>query len=187
MTERLRQETRQLHEEVEKHTLAKHILDHSIDLETYRLLLWQNYVAYRVTENEVARFIAGYTPDKHLRLKEDLEQLDVVPRIPSEIPLFECHNKAEAFGAAYVIEGSALGGMLLAKNLEKCERLMNLGQQHFFNGDKTALKGWNSFKEQLNSESFSEAEAESAVEKAKETFHFFGEVLQLSSIEKRVL
>lgn len=184
MTERLKSETRELHEEIEKCTLAKYILDHSIDLQMYKLLLWQNYVAYAVTENEVAPFIDNYYAEKHLQLKEDLLALGVQPIIPAEIPFFKCSTKAEAYGTAYVIEGSGLGGMLLAKSLKQCQQLQHIKKHHFFNGDKAALESWKSFEKQLNCQNFTEKEKEKVVEKAKDTFRFFGKILQLGSVEQ---
>lgn len=43
----------------------------------------------------------------------DLEALNAVPRLEAED--FQIRSVAEAFGAAYVLEGSALGRMLIAK------------------------------------------------------------------------
>ena len=149
MTGRLKRETRELHEEIEKHSLAKLILEHTIDCNTHKLMLWQNYVAYKITGTEVASQLKDYLPTKYLKLEKDLFQLKVQAEIPAEIPLFECQSTAEAYGAAYVIEDSALGGMLLAKNLENCQQLNHIERHHFFNGDKTALNSWKDLKLKL--------------------------------------
>lgn len=173
MIQRLKEATRELHEQVEADNLANQIMDHSIDLETYKLLLLQNYIAYQVTETAIKQFLPDYSGKKHKQLHRDLEQLGVSAEIPSPNDNFECHSQAEALGAAYVVEGSALGGMLLAKNLEKCTGLVSVDQHHFFNGDKENLKDWNSFKTALEHYEFSEAEENEALEKARETFTFF--------------
>ncbi len=173
MIKRLKEETRDLHEQVEAQNLAKQIMDHSIDLETYKLLLLQNFTAYQATETAIKQFLPGYSGKKHQQLLKDLEQLGVSEEIFSKNDVFECHSKAEALGAAYVVEGSALGGMLLAKNLQKCTRLASVDRHHFFNGDKENLKDWNSFKTVLEQHEFSEAEENEALEKAKATFRFF--------------
>lgn len=186
MINKLREETQDLHEEIEQYSLAKQILEHNIDLHTYKLLLWQNYIAYAATETQVEPFL-NFSSKKHLQLKKDLFQLGMKPKIPSKIPLFECHNEAEAYGAAYVIEGSALGGMLIAKNLKKCDSLKDIETHHFFNGDKTNLDSWKSFKDQLASKNFDEGEQQEAIEKAKDTFRFFGEIMQLNNLEQEAL
>lgn len=173
MIQKLREGTRELHEQVEAQNLAKQILDHSIDLETYKLLLLQNFMAYQATETAIKQFLPGYSGKKHEQLRQDLEQLGVSAEIDSKYDSFQCCSKAEALGAAYVVEGSALGGLLLAKNLEKCKGLDSVGQHHFFNGNKDSLKDWNSFKALLEEHEFSKAEENEALEKAKETFRFF--------------
>lgn len=173
MIQRLKEETRELHERVEEQNLAKQIMDHSINLETYKLLLLQNYIAYRATETAIKDFIPEYSGKKHKQLEQDLEQLEISAEIPPKNDIFECRSKAEALGAAYVVEGSALGGMLLARNLRKCGNLSTIEQHHFFNGNKENLKDWNDFKVQLEQYSFSEAGELEAIDKAKETFRFF--------------
>lgn len=178
MIKKLKEETRELHERIEDQNLAKQIMDHTIDLETYKLLLLQNYLAYRETEAQIKRFLPDYPAKKHLQLHQDLEHLGVPVNIPVENVTFECNSKAEAIGAAYVVEGSALGGLVLAKNIQKCENLNHVSQHHFFNGDKENLKDWNYFRTQLEEFSFTEQEERQALEKAKATFLFFENIFQ---------
>ena len=173
MIQKLKEETRELHEQIEGKNLAKRIMDHSIDVETYKLLLLQNYLAYFQTENEIKKFLPNYKAERHLQLKKDLEQLNISEEIPSKNDIFECHSTAEALGAAYVVEGSALGGMVLAKNINKCKGLQDIEQHFFFNGNKENLESWKSFKDELESYDFSAAEEIEAIEKAKDTFRFF--------------
>lgn len=175
----LKEETRELHEQIEDQNLAKKIMDHSIDLPTYKLLLLQNYLAYRETENEIKKHLPNYSTNKHLQLKKDLDRLNVSTAIPAKNAVFECRSTAEALGAAYVVEGSALGGMLLAKNLEKCSKLDEVDQHYFFNGNKENLEDWNNFKKELENYPFSKAEEAEAIEKAKATFRFFEKVFKM--------
>lgn len=179
MIKKLKEETRELHEQIEDQNLAKHIMDQSIDLPTYKLLLLQNYLAYRETETQIKNHLPDYNTNKHLQLKKDLDQLNVSTEIPAENVNFECHSTAEALGAAYVVEGSALGGMLLAKNLEKCSNLKEVDQFHFFNGNKENLNTWKNFKEELESYPFSKTEEAEAIAKAKATFLFFEKVFEM--------
>ncbi|MCX2839549.1 biliverdin-producing heme oxygenase [Salinimicrobium sp. MT39] len=171
--EKLKEETRELHEQIEDKNLARQIMDHSIDLTTYKLLLLQNYLAYRETETEIQKFLPHYEGKKHQQLKQDLQQLGITEEIPSKNGIFECHSKAEALGAAYVVEGSALGGMVLAKNLQKCAALDEIPRHYFFNGDKNNMQDWKAFKEELENYPFTPSEEKMAIEKAKDTFRFF--------------
>ncbi len=178
MTERLKAATRQLHEQIEAENPARYIVDHSIDLETYRLLLLQNYLAYKHTELAIASVLDKYEGRKYRQLEKDLEGLGVpIVDIPLE---FTCRNKAEALGAAYVVEGSALGGMVLAKHLPKCAALSGIEQHYFFNGNRENMKEWNSFKKTISEYNFSEEEEIEATEKAKETFEFFGRIFRMN-------
>ena len=115
---------------------------------------------------------------KHLQLQKDLDNLNLAPEKVLKNVTFECHNIAEAFGAAYVVEGSALGGMVLANNIQKCGQLAGIPKQHFFNGDKGNLEDWKRFKNVISAYNFSEKEQERAVQKAKETFVFFREIFR---------
>lgn len=176
-TEKLKEATRELHQQVEAENLARFIMDHTIDMKTYRLLLLQNYLAYKNTETAIAGYIKGYVGTKHHELAKDLKNLEV-PQ--AEINSgFSCNSVAEAFGAAYVVEGSALGGMVLAKNIPHCSKLSSIQTHHFFNGDRDNLEAWKNFKTRLAEQNFSEKEQLQATEKAKETFRFFREVFRM--------
>lgn len=177
MITRFRERTRELHEQIEKENQAKKIMDHSIDLKEYKGLLLQNYIAYRTVEKEISRHIPTYEGSKHQQLEKDLNALDVDFSVASEFESgFQCSSYLEALGAAYVVEGSALGGMVIAKELKECQNLKDLEDQHFFSGKRDNVQSWNRFKKELNSREYSEEEKELASEKAKETFQFFGEV-----------
>ena len=177
MITRFRERTRELREQIEKENQAKKIMDHSIELEAYKSLLLQNYIAYRTVEKEISRHIPNYEGSKHQQLEKDLNALGVDFSVASEFESgFYCSGYLEALGAAYVVEGSALGGMVIAKELKECPNLKDLEDQHFFSGKRDNVQSWNRFKKELNSREYSEEEKEQASEKAKETFRFFGEV-----------
>lgn len=180
----LREATRELHNEIEQENLANRIMDHSISLEEYKLLLLQNFIAYKVTESEIRKELFGWDSDKSDRLKKDLENLQANLSIAAEFEdKFKINNEAEALGAAYVLEGSALGGMQIAKELPRCKSLSELPQQHFFVSNRKFMEGWNIFLKKIRNTEFSEEEKEQAAIKAQETFIFFREVFQLRTEE----
>lgn len=187
MIQRFREATRELHQEVEKENSAAKIIDHSITRREYKLLLLQNYIAYKIAEEQIKRFLPQEEISKHQRLQQDLEELGVDISGSSDYQDdFTCNTYAEAMGAAYVVEGSALGGMVIAKELRHCENLDGLDNQHFFNGDRNNIKSWNTFKKQLDTTQFSEDEVVAATEKAKETFRFFQKVFRLGFQEVQI-
>lgn len=177
MINRFREATRELHEQIETENQAKKILDHSITLQEYKVLLLQNYIAYSTTEKEISRFLPGYHASKHQQIEQDLKALNVDTSIVLDYEdQFSCHNMAEALGTAYVVEGSALGGVVIGRELKNCPELSGLAPQHFFSGTRDNVKDWNNYKKMLESRPFSEEEKDMATEKAKKTFLFFRKV-----------
>lgn len=184
LLEKLRATTAGLHDRIEKDNPAQAILDHSIDLETYKNLLLLNFQAYKHLEDRMASFLPQLKLDKAARLKSDLEAFKTT--LPADPPTeVSIASRAEALGAAYVMEGSALGGMVIAKHLQQCEELGELPPQHFFNGDKGCLKDWNAFKEELARQELSPQQEEEVLAKARESFLFFESVYRQSEVGRR--
>ena len=179
MLSELRESTAELHKQIEQENAAGRIMDHSISIDQYKNLLFQNYVAYAISEKEISAQLPGYVGNKHKELENDLKQLNVPANIPS-FPgdQFSCSSEVEALGAAYVVEGSAMGGMVISRNLKRCDGLSSIENHYFFNGKRDSLKSWNEFKKLLESKNFTEEEKNSAISKAKETFEFFGQVFR---------
>ena len=183
MIEKLRSETRELHQEIEKDNLAGLILTHQIIVEDYKLLLLQNYIAYKVTETQIKKFLPNFKTDKSEQLNADLDDLEVNTTIVEEyMNLFNCNSKAEAIGAAYVVEGSALGGLMISKELKHCEKLSAVENFHFFNGERDGLKSWRAFCKDLKSYNFTPEQEEEVIKKAKETFLFFGHIFKKEQV-----
>lgn len=181
LLEKLRHTTAGLHDRIEKDNPAQAILDHSIDLETYKNLLLLNFQAYKHLEDRMASFLPQLKLDKAARLKTDLEVFKTT--LPADPPTeVSIASRAEALGAAYVMEGSALGGMVIAKHLQQCEELGELPPQHFFNGDKGCLKDWNAFKEELARQELNPQQEEEVLAKARESFLFFESVYRQSEV-----
>ncbi len=183
MLTKLKAATEELHREIEKGNLAGLIISNEISLEEYKLLLLQNYSAYAVAEPLIAKHLDTYQIQKTPVLLKDLEQLGVNCSIPIRIrDMFRIINKAEALGAAYVVEGSALGGMLIAKQIGNCPALAEIGSHHFFNGKRENVKSWNAFSKYIKQQEFTPLEEIQAIDKAKETFVFFGEVFRSTKL-----
>ncbi len=179
MLNNLRDSTKKLHEDLEKENLAGQIISHDISLENYKLLLLQNYISYKITEDEIVKFISTYKSDKSQKLAKDLEELEVDASIYKEFKSgFALNSYEEALGAAYVVLGSALGGMYISKELPNCPGLKGIPGPHFFSRDRDGVKSWNSFVKELKAEDFNETQIEIASKKAQETFEFFGRVFR---------
>ena len=183
MLTKLRDVTGDLHREIEKDNLAALIVSNEINLEEYKLLLLQNYIAYAVTEPCIAKYLDHYEIHKTPRLLKDLEHLNVTTILPAKVrETFRIVNRAEALGAAYVVEGSALGGMVIAKQIKNCASLKIIEDHHFFNGNRENVKSWNAFTKFLKKQEFTPLEEIHAIDKAKETFLFFGEIFKTTKL-----
>lgn len=183
MLNNLRNATKELHEELEKENLAGQIISHEISLKNYKLLLLQNYISYKVTETEISKFIPSYKSAKSDKLAKDLETLNVDKSIAKEFQQkFKISSYEEALGAAYVVLGSALGGVYISKELPNCPALKDISKPNFFNGDRGGVKSWNKFVKELKAEDFTEIQIEEASKKARETFEFFRLVFKETAI-----
>lgn len=185
MMNKLKIATRDLHEEIEKENLAALIMSHEIKMAEYKLLLLQNFVAYKVTEDQISSHLENFESTRTERLEKDLRHLGVETTIVNRYrDHFVVSGKAEALGAAYVVEGSSLGGMMIARELKNCKKLVLSQSPSFFNEEKQQLNGWKKFKKNLSEINFTEAEEQQAIAKARETFQFFGKVFREVQLQK---
>ncbi len=181
MLNSLRKSTEQLHRDLEKENIANKIVDHSIDLQEYKLLLFQNFLAYRAAEKEIGKYLKDFNSTKTEQLREDLKNAGIEePQIELG---FSCANEAEAFGAAYVVEGSAMGGMVIGKEIKDCNSLRDLPPQQFFNDKRDNVKSWNRYLKLIRSREFTKREENMASEKAIETFKLFQKAFEIENIK----
>lgn len=173
MLNKLRESTRKLHEELEGKNLASKIMDHSISREEYELLLFQNLLAYSKVEGTISGYFPLDSPSKTEKIKADLANMGVENPDLKWNQSFHCKNEIEALGAAYVMEGSALGGMMIGEEIKNCNALKGLPKQQFFSASKDSAKGWKRFLKLIKSRDFTTEEAEIASQKAIETFQLF--------------
>lgn len=83
---------------------------------SYARFLASSFVAVTALEGAVERSLGdGHRARRGALIRTDLEALGVA--IPPCGPTYELEDEAAAFGCAYVIEGSALGGVVLARNV----------------------------------------------------------------------
>ncbi len=180
---KLREATEDLHREIEKDNLAALIVSNEISIEEYKLLLLQNYIAYAITEPSIAKYLDHYKIHKTPRLLLDLEHLGISSTLPVKArESFRIVNRAEALGAAYVVEGSALGGMVIAKQIKNCPALLEIQDHYFFNGNRKNINSWNAFSKFVKKQEFTPLEEIHAIDKAKETFVFFGNIFRTTKI-----
>lgn len=108
-------------------------------------------------------------------LREDLAELGHSALHPPQPTLPEFETTAELLGAMYVMEGSRLGGQLIARHIDAALGLQGGRGSTYFRGfgDQNKSK-WTQFTRLLQTE-ISDDNSEDAIRGAKKMFATFGE------------
>jgi heme oxygenase (biliverdin-IX-beta and delta-forming) len=175
-TDILKQATRKPHQETEAALVP--LLKGIKTVADYAAVLKIFYGFYHPLEQLIERQITGeLLPDMGRRRKSgwilrDLEALDL-PVTPPACTALPCiQNHLQAFGALYVLEGSTLGGAIIAKMLQANPHVcIPEAALTFFRayGDATPQL-WNDFRKQLNAVVRDEAGQDQVVTAANDTF-----------------
>ncbi len=121
MIARLRAATAAQHQQLEQQALFARLLRANLCLADYRAVLRCLYRVHAALEPALCAHLAAinppwrYVPRLPL-LQQDLQSLaDALPDTPPRVPL----TAAEVPGVLYVLEGSLLGGQLIARHLRQ--------------------------------------------------------------------
>ena len=123
--ERLKLETAADHAAIEE---ASAILHPRLSVEGYRAYLEDTFGFYRIAEPKLAEMavweLLGLPAEERFKLPllmRDLQALGCAT--PSTLPVCDCSlewpGAAEAVGAAYVLEGSTLGGNVISRHIQQ--------------------------------------------------------------------
>lgn len=158
ISDRLKTETQQLHDLTEKKFNSAKIFDATFSLEDYRKLLLYNYFLVSSFEEAVFSSIPEAAAQK-LQLEKrrklslietDLKTLKVaMPRPEFSVQI---NNEAESWGIFYVMEGSTLGGNMIAKQLAKNGTFKDVTFNYFRCYGEHTGSFWKTFREVLNEE-----------------------------------
>ena len=172
---RLKEATRQRHEEVEA---RMPVLDPGLPLPGYARLLRQ---LQTVVEPLEAQLLERSVPAA-FRLKERLKapllarDLAALPASPSLPPLaVRLTGLPEALGALYVLEGSTLGGQVIGRHLRARGLTPARGGAYFHAYGPETGAMWRAFSEAMNGW---EGEPERVIAGANLTFGAFADVLR---------
>jgi heme oxygenase len=171
----VKEATQQYHTEVENLLLPK--LSSISTADDYAAILKMFYGYFSPLERCIQQHLtAAYLPDVPERRKAAaiLDDLQAIGQSTAHIEhctmLPQIENTAQAFGAMYVLEGSSLGGKVIAKMLLKNEALsVTEDALHFFSGYKEETGSrWKTFLTALNGQT----ETKEIVASANETFFY---------------
>lgn len=163
------------HQETENILLP--VIQNIKNTEAYIAVLQMMYGFYYPLEKKFSQYItADILPDIEQRhkssfAKNDIENLAANSQgiIAGVLPAIS--NTAQAFGAMYVLEGSTLGSVYIAKMLKKKSPAFSQMQMCFFNsyGEKTGTM-WKYFKDVMDNYLQHQHDIDKAIITANETF-----------------
>lgn len=158
------------------------ISNKNLTRENYRTILTKFYGFFYPLEKLVNQFdqIQLYLPDYTTRRKAGLLKNDLLTIEGIEIYIDFCEdlpqvaNVSQAFGCLYVMEGSTLGGKIIAKQLKEQLGLDDKNGASFFNGykEETGPK-WKAFQQALLAVSAASESDDLIISAANDTFNKF--------------
>lgn len=158
ISEYLKQNTAEYHDAAERLFNSKKIFNKTFTLEDYKKIIGTNYLMLLHSEDKIFKSLSDRFSEK-LQLNDrkklpliekDLESLALKNQTVSHELEFD--NENEALGAMYVIEGSTLGGNVIAKQLSKTEGFDEVTFNFFGCYHENTGPMWKSFKEILDNE-----------------------------------
>lgn len=169
VTDLLKTNTAQYHDEIEAKLESKRLFDGSFTQDHYYKMLLVNHQFIKAYEGEIhallnendLNLLFEINFNKLVLIEKDLLELNLNPYTITSIQPLE--NRAEALGALYVIEGSMLGGMVIAKQLKKYPDLDKVGFHYFGHYGSHIGPIWKAFVAYMNEQLISEEEKQSAL------------------------
>jgi heme oxygenase (biliverdin-IX-beta and delta-forming) len=168
----VKSETGEQHRQVEELLLPK--LRSIASVQDYAVILQMFYGYYMPLENLIRGFITpADIPDIAKRrtaglILQDLKAMGIlIPALPLCNALPRINNAPMALGAMYVLEGSTLGGKMIARMLAKNSAVPANALNFFYGYGEETGPMWTSFIQELNKQEDTSA----IVFAANETFH----------------
>lgn len=167
LLDEIRVNTHDVHVRLHDHPMTKPLVSSMLDLDHYKLVI--------STFEKFYTALSLQLPDEYVSqlnlpaLKKDLISLNINTNAikPCELPIIVC-NKDSIYGMLYVIEGSRMGGQVIAKNVNKTLNLNNTNGLAFFTGNgKSTATHWKSFIQKLQSKNL---DKDSCIKAAEQTF-----------------
>ena len=177
LSDRLKTATSQLHEELESKMYSNEIMAGTLTRNQYIAMLQIQYEIVAPFELKWNSQISGNEDllnlwknrNKSKALEADLKSLKTT--LPKINPvLFDSMNFDQLLGAAYVIEGSTLGGKIISKKLETNKQIPGDSVSYFTLYGNTTGEKWKTFLSFLNSHPLN---PENTINGARKTFQLF--------------
>ncbi|MGZ5049568.1 MAG: biliverdin-producing heme oxygenase [Methylobacter sp.] len=186
--EALKEQTSTVHQAMHQHPMMSTLLSTSCRLPDYQVLLLAYHELYCILEHKLCKAASQlnldfdyYTRLKSPWLDQDLNYFGLSPlaRTIGDLGSMAITDIPTLIGVLYVVEGSTLGGQVIAKQLQdSLDITADRGGRFFFGyGADTAVM-WQTFRRFAESVVEIEAEA-TVVAAAQATFAVFGQMLDI--------
>lgn len=172
----LRAETRPGHEELEAHPISKDIVAADVSTESYIRYLQIMERVVQGMEQALEPRLSSHVGNLRDRSKAHLISSDLQALGAGENPfpefseLPQCSGTAAAFGAYYVLEGSALGGRVILKQLPEQLRESGAKTRYFEGYGNQTGPMWQRFLSEFSSYVLRSREESLAIEGARNAF-----------------
>lgn len=118
---RIKEATRQVHDLIDSHAVSATVLSPAVTVADYARFLGVTYGFLQPLERSLVESgLAGFVP-RSPAILDDLRAVGVTEESLAAIPLARgvepVGSEGEAMGLAYVIEGSRMGGLVIAKHI----------------------------------------------------------------------
>lgn len=178
VTDILKKETAQYHDEIEQKLASNKLFEGTFNQDDYYKMLIVNHQFIQALEPEIKALLKiedlellnKINLNKLQLLEKDLVELNLKINEPIKVEVLK--NRAEALGALYVIEGSMLGGMVIAKQLKKYPELEQAGFNYFGHYGQDIGPIWKSFVAYLNENIISEEDQNDTLNGAIKAYQF---------------
>lgn len=176
----LKQATSVWHDHLEAIVNSKHILEPSLTQEEFHALMKGHFQLHWHVEPIITDILAKHLPEFHYAqerqkldlLRQDLIALGISPNsLEAQPPHWHVNSLDEALGAAYVLEGSTLGGQVIRRALLKHPQLSLQCQFQYYNcyGDQLRTR-WLNFMEMMEQVLKTPSQIDNACQSACQTF-----------------
>lgn len=177
VSEYLKQNTAEYHDAAEKLFNSEKIFNKTITLEDYKKIIHTNYLMLLHSEDKIFKSLS-YRFSEKLQLNQR-RKLPLIQKDLKSLSLqnmtatytLEIENEHEALGMLYVIEGSTLGGNVIARQLSKTEGFDDITFNFFGCYQENTGSMWKLFKDVLDSE-VSKENYEEVLSGAKKIYTF---------------
>ena len=172
----LKENTAKYHDEIEGKLAPKKLFDGTFTEQDYYKMLQVNHQFLKVYESDIRNLLSEN--DLHNFSQTNLDKLSLIEKDLNELNLSELNfsktanlgERAEAIGALYVIEGSMLGGNVIAKTLKKYPDLADQKFNYFGHYGENLGQSWKTFVSYINQEFTTEEQQNKVLIGAKKAY-----------------